>query len=130
MSSGSITGHRDRLQLPQIGKRIDAHICLPRSLCVVFAVVFLFVVSLSPCAQTCMTDGVLDETPSVSYVIGTKQSDRSDHSTIPFTDVNADMWYAEAAAYGVKAGYFYGNAPNNTFGGELSLNRAMMVTLL
>lgn len=110
--SRMITSRHDRLQLLQLGTCIDSRICLKRFLCVVFAVGVLFVMTLSPCAKTYKTDGILEKAPSVF-----------------FTDVDADMWYAEAVAYGVKAGYFYGVAPN-TFGGELSLNRAMMVTLL
>ena len=112
MMSRMITSCHDRLQLLQLGTCIDSRICLKRFLCAVFAVGVLFVMTLSPCAKTYKTDGILEKAPSVF-----------------FTDVDADMWYAEAAAYGVKAGYFYGVAPN-TFGGELSLNRAMMVTLL
>ncbi|MBS5733655.1 MAG: hypothetical protein KHW87_02975 [Clostridiales bacterium] len=102
MMSRMITSRRNRLQLLQFGTCIDSCICLKRFLCVVFAVGVVFVMTLSPCAKTCKTDGILEKAPSVF-----------------FTDVDADMWYAEAVAYGVKAGYFYGVAfsqPNTWLG--------------
>lgn len=63
--SKMITSRRDRLQLLQLGTCIDSRICLKRFLCAVFAVGVLFVMTLSPCAKTYKTDGILEKAPSV-----------------------------------------------------------------
>ncbi len=79
------------------------------------------------------SSGVIIPTPPVTTTPDEDEEEIGDEDTplaeLPFTDVAADAWYADAVAYAVEHGLMNGTSAS-TFSPLMTTDRAMIVTIL